>query len=213
MTTNDQLNEALVAIGSEVGTVAKASVNEHHKYRYASAEAVLSKVREACHRHGVAIIGSSSDVIHHDFATGHRIVRIEQTYGKGGASATFSGVGEGKDGQDKGTMKASTAALKYLLANAFNISWGDDPEASDPETGKSTATKGKAPAARASKAKETPATDACPTGYAALKQAVDGMTKATAADVKAAIKGAMKALDDQEYNALVAAYKAKEATL
>jgi hypothetical protein len=26
-------------------------------------------------------------------------------------------------------MKASTAALKYLLAGAFNISWGDDPEA------------------------------------------------------------------------------------
>src|SRR5690606_2208673 len=40
----------------------------------------------------------------------------------------------------KGAMKASTAALKYLLTNAFNISWGDDPEASEmepPEKGES----------------------------------------------------------------------------
>ncbi len=37
-----------------------------------------------------------------------------------------------KDAGDKALMKAQTAAIKYAMARAFNISWGDDPEA-DPK--------------------------------------------------------------------------------
>lgn len=197
-----KLQEALVAIGREVGTVAKTSENTHHKYKYASAEAVLSKVREACHRHGVAITGSSAQLV--PCEGGNRIVRICQTYSLGEESATFEGIGEGKDSQDKGTMKASTAALKYLLANAFNISWGDDPEASDPETGKSTATpakgKGKPPAKAAGKASAA---------FETHSTAIAAMTPATQETVRAQIKADRDNLSEQEFESLVAAFRAR----
>ena len=127
--TESALQAALIAVMDEVGYVQKDARNDHHKYRYASAEAVLTKVRAACARHGVAITGSRSELLH---AEGKLcVVRITQTYSMGAESATFQGLGGGSDSQDKGPMKASTAALKYLLSNAFNISWGDDPEATD----------------------------------------------------------------------------------
>lgn len=127
---NAELLEALVAIGHEVGYVQKDAKNTHHKYKYASADAVLTKVRDACFKHGVAIFNTNVELV---MCEGdRRIVKITQVYRKGAGFATFQGLGEGKDGQDKGTMKANTAAIKYLLTNAFNISWGDDPEASEP---------------------------------------------------------------------------------
>lgn len=140
-----KLQKALCAIMDEVGYVQKDARNDHHKYKYASADAVLTKVRAACTKHGVAITNTTSELVAHEGKL--CVVRISQTYSLGAESATFQGIGGGSDGQDKGPMKASTAALKYLLSNAFNISWGDDPEATD-ENGKSTTSK-KAPRSKA----------------------------------------------------------------
>ena len=146
------LQEALHAVAADVGYVKKDAKNDHHKYTYASAEAVLGKVRAAFQTHGIAITGSTSEVLQQT-EDGLTIARISLTVSKGGESATFQGIGGGKDKQDKGPMKASTAALKYLLANTFLISWGDDPEASDGDS--KPAKKGK-PAAKKAPAKEAP---------------------------------------------------------
>lgn len=198
------LQEALIEIGKAVGTVVKDARNDHHGYKYASAEAVLRQVREACHAHGVAIVGSDATV---QVEGANRIVRMSLTFAKGDETATFCGLGEGKDGQDKATMKANTAALKYLVANAFLISWGDDPEATD-ENGKSTRAAGKG--------KPKPPTASAPSGIAgssdAHRAAIDSMTAETAESVRAAIK-ADSSLSDEDFNALVAAFKAKQASL
>lgn len=199
-----ELQEALRAVAAEVGTVAKDARNEHHGYSYASAEAVLRKVREACARHGVAITKTTAEVLSADGPT--RIVRLTQVYAKGQEGASFQGLGEGKDSQDKGVMKANTAALKYLLAAAFNISWGDDPEASDPETGKSTRSAAKK-TAKAAPTKSEPATDGA--AFAALAAEVKAMTPANQEAVRARIKARKDDLTDAEYNRLVDAYRAK----
>lgn len=196
------LHEALIAIGAEVGTVAKDSRNEHHKYNYASAEAVTRKIREACHRHGVAIVGSASELLHREGNTS--VVRVTQVYAKAGAVAQFQGMGEGKDSQDKGVMKANTAAQKYLLALAFNISWGDDPEATDPETGERTSsTQKKKPASKPKADNGKVARD--------LERAIKDMTAETLADVKAEIKAS--SLPADEFNRLVDLYQRRKEAL
>lgn len=152
------LQTALLAIAADVGYVAKdGTVDVGRGYKYASAEAVLAKVRKACQEHGVAVTQSAPQLVHHQDivaegstkSTAIRVVRMTQTYSLGQERSVFSGLGEGKDNGDKATMKANTAALKYLLASAFNISWGDDPEASDEDGNKTTK-----PRARGSRAQE-----------------------------------------------------------
>jgi len=123
----------LAEVMGEVGYVQKDARNDFHKYRYASAEAVLKKVNQALSTRGIAV--SSSAVLERYEAGASRddasraIVRLALTFHDGDESLTVEGIGEGSDKGDKSTMKANTAALKYAMANAFLISWGDDPEA------------------------------------------------------------------------------------
>ena len=120
------LIEKLAEVMAEVGYVQKDAVNDFHKYKYASAEAVLKKVNTALSSRGVAV-GSSAELVH--YADQRAVVKLALTFHDGDEHLTVEGLGEGSDKGDKATMKANTAALKYALANAFLISWGDDPEA------------------------------------------------------------------------------------
>lgn len=131
------LSTKLAEVMKEVGYVQKDARNEYHKYRYASAEAVLKKVNAALSERGIAV-SSAAHLEQYVPAetkedTAHAIVRLALTFHDGDESLTVEGLGEGSDKGDKATMKANTAALKYAMANAFLISWGDDPEA-DSET-------------------------------------------------------------------------------
>lgn len=196
------LQAALTRIAKKVGTVQKDATNDHHGYKYASANAVLSAVRDACAEEGVAIVNTMCDVIptatHDQLVT----VRIVQTYALGDEHAQFMGMGSGKDSQDKAVMKANTAAVKYLLAAAFNISWGDDPEASEPGE---TKTKGSAkPAARRQKAE--------PKG--AAPNAAD-IAACTTLEELEGVKARIIALgkDDPARGALVKAHNDKKAAL
>ena len=140
-----ELTKALSEIMAEVGYVQKDAKNDHHKYKYASADAVLTKVRAACSSRGIAITETTAYVMEYHPSEGkaRAVVQLSQAYRLGDETATFMGLGEGTDKGDKAVMKANTAALKYLLSLAFNISWGDDPEA-DPSTD-APATGGKKP--------------------------------------------------------------------
>jgi len=120
------LTAKLAEVMGEVGYVQKDARNDFHKYRYASAEAVLKKVNQALSTRGIAV---SSSAVLERYEAGHAIVRLALTFHDGDESLTVEGLGEGSDKGDKSTMKANTAALKYAMANAFLISWGDDPEA------------------------------------------------------------------------------------
>jgi len=116
----------MAEVMAEVGYVQKDSRNDFHKYRYASAEAVLKKVNAALSERGIAM-SSGANLEHYD--NGHAVVKLALTFHDGNDSLTVEGLGEGSDKGDKSVMKANTAALKYAMANAFLISWGDDPEA------------------------------------------------------------------------------------
>ena len=120
------LTTKLAEVMAEVGYVKKDAVNDFHKYRYASAEAVLKKVNAALSSRGIAV-ATQAELLH--YADNHAVVRLSLSFTDGPDSITAQGLGEGSDKGDKAVMKADTAALKYALANAFMISWGDDPEA------------------------------------------------------------------------------------
>lgn len=137
----------MAEVGTKVSYLQKRGSNDAQGYKYARAQDVFLKVNEELHARGVACVASEVELLESVSGLGksgnqHRaLVRITQTYrhDESGETVTFQGLGGGQDSGDKAVMKANTAALKYLLTNAFNISWGDDPEATDPETGEPTA--------------------------------------------------------------------------
>ncbi len=157
------LQECLAQTMGEVGYVQKDATNDFQRYRYASAEAVLKKVNASLSSQGVCC-ESTADMVSHEViqgakkATFHAIVKLSLTFRKGSDSVKVEGLGSGSDTGDKAVMKANTAALKYCLANAFLISWGDDPEA-DVETDQNAASGNGAskpkPSARARTAPQT----------------------------------------------------------
>jgi len=151
------LQEALSETMGEVGYVQKDAVNDFHKYKYASAEAVLKKVNASLSRNGVCL-KSEADLVKLEGPLA--VVKLSLTFIKGSESVLVQGLGAGTDKGDKAVAKANTQALKYCLANAFLISWGDDPEA-DVETDKRAEAgrgkpNGKKPSARASAAPKLP---------------------------------------------------------
>jgi len=132
--TRQQFISDLSEVMAEVGYVQKDATNTGQRYRYASAEHVLNKVRGALAERGMAVESHAS--LEHfevfDTEKGKRsiaVVKLSISVTDGTHTATMEGLGEGVDAGDKAVMKADTAALKYAVASGFLISWGDDPEA------------------------------------------------------------------------------------
>lgn len=129
------LAKKLAEVMAEVGYVQKDATNDFHRYRYASAEAVLRKVNAALSSRGVAV-SSQADLLRYEQVPGSKggvsnfaVVKLTLGLTDGEETIRIDGLGSGMDSGDKAVMKANTAALKYAVANAFLISWGDDPEA------------------------------------------------------------------------------------
>ena len=129
-----KLAEKLAQVMAEVGYVQKDAANDFHHYRYASAEAVLRKVNGALSSRGIAV-ATTADLVRYDQVQGKNgtnnvaVVKLSLEFTDGEERIRVEGLGSGLDVGDKAVMKANTAALKYAVANAFLISWGDDPEA------------------------------------------------------------------------------------
>ncbi|WP_054692461.1 ERF family protein [Syntrophomonas palmitatica] len=127
----------LVKIMASCAYIQKDSVNEYHKYSYASAAAVLEKVNAACVANGIAtlthskILNSWERVNGRGNAEYYKEVEVEITLidCDTGEEKVISGIGCGMDTGDKAVMKAQTAAIKYAWLMALQISTGDDPEA------------------------------------------------------------------------------------
>lgn len=123
----------LAEVAKEVAYVQKDAVNSFQKYKYASAEAVLSKVNEALTSRNIAI-GSGAELLNYHQGgpkeSNNAVVRLTLRFIDGDSDEVIAvqGLGQGSDKSDKAVMKANTAALKYCYANAFTMSWGDDPE-------------------------------------------------------------------------------------
>jgi hypothetical protein len=140
-TTNEEtaidqtLAARLTRVALACGYVQKDAANAFHKYRYASAAAVLAHVNTALAENGVAVLSTSPSIVSADGAGKERVVTVRMEVVVGCATdparATFVGLGSGMDAGDKAVMKATTAALKYAWMGALNISTGDDPEADE----------------------------------------------------------------------------------
>jgi len=126
------LVQNMAEVMKEVGYVQKDATNDFQKYTYASAQAVFDKVRKELSARGIAVGGDvelvASEIVgpkdKHLVVAKHTL-----TFTDGTDTLSVAALGEGIDAGDKSAMKANTAAVKYCLAKAFLISWGDDPEA------------------------------------------------------------------------------------
>lgn len=152
----NSLHADLAEVMAEVGYVQKDGTfkAKTHSYKFASAEAVLKKVNAALSSRGIAV-ASSAELLAHNEDLSTVVVRLTLRFCRGDEVHECQGLGQGKDFGDKAVMKANTAALKYLVANAFLISWGEDPELEDPrEPAPQAPAAKKVPAKRKSKKKE-----------------------------------------------------------
>lgn len=127
--------------------VQKDGTNSFHRYKFASAGSILTKVNAALAECGVASFADAQILSQQRVPTKQGeadqvIVRvtIKLVDVESGESETIAGIGCGQDNGDKAVMKAETAALKYAWTMTLNISTGDDPEA-DAAVDKATAEK------------------------------------------------------------------------
>jgi len=126
------LVQHMAEIMAIVGYVQKDATNDFQHYTYASAQAVFDKVRKELSERGIAVCGDV-ELVASEIVGGkekHLVVaKHTLTFTDGTDSLSVSALGEGIDSGDKASMKGNTAGVKYCLAKAFLISWGDDPEA------------------------------------------------------------------------------------
>lgn len=121
------IHKKLNAIMADIGTLKKDKRNEHFKYEYLSEEAIKKAVQPQLVKHGVNFQVEITEVRHEGNKTTllmtYRFVDIDT-----GEALEGTFAGEGVDNQDKGTWKALTGAIKYILTTSFLVPTGDDPE-------------------------------------------------------------------------------------
>ena len=114
-------------IMSEVDSIAKDKTNSFHGYDYASEYAIKTKLHGLLVKHKVLFMLSATDIRHTgtltDVICTFKFFDIES-----GEVLEAPFVGTGEDKLDKGTYKAITGAIKYILTSTFLIPTGDDPE-------------------------------------------------------------------------------------
>ena len=145
MPDTNKIATKLAAVSKAVGFLEFDAKNDHFKYGYASAAAVLRKLNTEFSNADVSV---TTEVIRCD----HELIRMDDGKPKGwmclvhlrvrytdcesGQVLTTDGIGCGTDKGDKAPMKAETAAIKYAHAHALVLGWGaEDPEG-DPNTDK-----------------------------------------------------------------------------
>lgn len=102
------------------------------KYRYLSEEKITATIREAMIKHGVVMVPVQSMPSQIDIG-GNAVTSVVMTYmlvnvDDPDDNWNIQMSGYGRDTQDKGILKAQTAAFKYAQRQAFMIPTGDDPD-------------------------------------------------------------------------------------
>ena len=135
MSEEKTLVQKMAEVMIEIGYVQKdGKLDAFPFYTFASSEKVFEKAREALGERGIAVHGDC-DLVHTEIITTEKSVRhlvlIKHTltFTDGTDSLSVSAIGEGMDTGDKAAQKANTVGVKYCLAKAHLLSWGDDPEA------------------------------------------------------------------------------------
>jgi ERF superfamily. len=158
-----EIARKLAVVAKKCAYVQKDGRNDFHKYKYASAGAILEKVNDALSEQEIAaqtkleIVNIDSAATKREGETQRVIVKVIVTLVDSGSGEmmVFEGMGCGTDSGDKAVMKAQTAAIKYAYMIGLNIETGDDPEA-DVTTDEKTQSKSGSEAPRKSQARPQP---------------------------------------------------------
>ncbi len=119
-----KLSAKISAVMAELEPMEKDGTNTHFKYKFLSYEQLAATIHKLIPAHGLSFTWGV-DNIEHGNAT---YLSLEVTFidNETGAVRMMRWVGEGQDGQDKGTAKALTACVKYGLMRTFLTTDQDD---------------------------------------------------------------------------------------
>lgn len=131
------IHEALLTVRREVGAIAKASYNEHHKFRFRGIEEVLNKVAPALLDAGVHCYPELRSLDSREITTKsggkQREVTVTVAYhylGPDGDELVTVVAGEAADGASSAVSKAMAVALRIAHLQALQIPVAmTDPEA------------------------------------------------------------------------------------
>jgi hypothetical protein len=132
-----EIAKAICAVMTDVKNVEKTGVNDFHKYAYASEADFLRSIQPVMAKNGLALVRVGLEVETKEgpptgrgkaqlltaMIVSYRLIHTS------GESIELVSHGAGLDGEEKGTYKAQTGALKYALRQLFLVPTGDDPEA------------------------------------------------------------------------------------
>jgi len=128
----DQLAAAIAAVVAETGWVKKDGKHAQG-WAYASSEAILGELRQACAKHGVIIIPRVVSLEELDAAKGRR-VRASMVFTvahSSGQLVEVPWISEVDGFSDTISQKAYTMAHREFLRQLFLVPRGDDPEAGE----------------------------------------------------------------------------------
>ena len=142
---------------TECPIIEKDATNTFHKYKYTSEFAIKNTIHPLLVKYGVLFQLTTRTAVVNDYRNlkgelklithmpcGYTFYDIES-----GEKLEGNFVGTGEDSGDKGTYKAITGAIKYILTSTFLIPTGDDPEeANNTATPPAVATSRPAPTVR-----------------------------------------------------------------
>jgi hypothetical protein len=131
------LAKKILAIQSEIQSVAKNGRNDFQNYDYATERDLVSTLKPLLEKHGVIVIPeiAAPPTIEPSGKDGKsrlttilmkfKLVNVDDPEDYYQALVG----GQGQDAGDKGIYKAITGAKKYFISNTFMVPLGDDPEA------------------------------------------------------------------------------------
>lgn len=127
----------LSEVAAEITHVEKDGFNDFQKYKYTSAEAMLTALRGPLTARNVTLLESVDRVEDREYVTAGKKASVVTTVlmtftfvdGDTGETRECRWAGRGDDAADKGLGKAYTNAVKTFLRAQFLVPQGDDPEA------------------------------------------------------------------------------------
>jgi hypothetical protein len=125
----------LLELHRAINRIEKDKHNQQGGYKYASEAAIKETFHPLFTELGLVLIPLRQEFIHFQLPTGDKksfITTLKCTFAlrdlESGEELVMEQMASGGDTLDKGTFKAVTGAIKYVLTTLFLIPTGDDPE-------------------------------------------------------------------------------------
>lgn len=134
MTDTPTIEQALAAVMSEVGAVAKRDQNKQQNYAFRGVDAVVNAVGPALRKHGVVMVPHAGIPVetHYASKSGAAMTRVVLPvtfafHGPDGGTLDCHVYGESSDSGDKAMSKAHSVAWRVAMLQVFAIPT-DDPD-------------------------------------------------------------------------------------